>query len=123
MLGQRVGAGVALRRFTAADMPQVLKTRVGALAEHVFQAALSTFNGASEVAARCGHSVACFTAIGLPFSGACGRAPQLPRRRFIAVSVFFISIAIVSGPTPPGTGVSHPATSLTSRGLTSPISV
>jgi hypothetical protein len=28
-----------------------------------------------------------------------------PRRIFIAVSVFFISIAIVSGPTPPGTGV------------------
>ena len=27
------------------------------------------------------------------------------RRIFIAVSVFFISIAIVSGPTPPGTGV------------------
>jgi hypothetical protein len=28
-----------------------------------------------------------------------------PRRIFIAVRVFFISIAIVSGPTPPGTGV------------------
>ena len=36
-------------------------------------------------------------------------------------SVFFISIAIVSGPTPPGTGVSAPATSATS-GCTSPTS-
>jgi hypothetical protein len=31
--------------------------------------------------------------------------PQSPRRIFIAVSVFFINIATVSGPTPPGTGV------------------
>ena len=35
------------------------------------------------------------------------------------VSVFFRSIAIVSGPTPPGTGVSAPATSATA-GCTSP---
>ena len=34
-----------------------------------------------------------------------------PRRA--AATVFFSSIAIVSGPTPPGTGVSAPATSAT----------
>ena len=45
--------------------------------------------------------------------------PVLPVRSCAAVSVFFSSIAIVSGPTPPGTGVSAPATSATS-GCTSP---
>ena len=39
-----------------------------------------------------------------------------------ALTVFAISIAIVSGPTPPGTGVSAPATCATSRACTSPTS-
>src|SRR5579872_133397 len=47
---------------------------------------------------------------------------RFPRRIFAALSVLNISIAMVSGPTPPGTGVSAPATSATS-GCTSPISV
>ena len=42
-----------------------------------------------------------------------------PACRCAAVRVFFISIAMVSGPTPPGTGVSAPATSATA-GCTSP---
>ena len=43
----------------------------------------------------------------------------IPAALAAAVSVFLSSIAIVSGPTPPGTGVSAPATSATS-GCTSP---
>ena len=39
-----------------------------------------------------------------------------------AFTVFAISIAIVSGPTPPGTGVSAPATSATDGSCTSPTS-
>src|SRR5581483_161545 len=42
------------------------------------------------------------------------------RRCSAARTVLAISIAIVSGPTPPGTGVNAPATSLTSSGFTSP---
>src|SRR5262245_12138943 len=42
-----------------------------------------------------------------------------PARRYPAVTVFLSSIAIVNGPTPPGTGDSAPATSPTS-GCTSP---
>jgi hypothetical protein len=37
-----------------------------------------------------------------------------------ARSVFFISMAMVIGPTPPGTGVINPATSFASLKLTSP---
>src|ERR1051325_10097122 len=43
-----------------------------------------------------------------------------PRLRSAAVTVFFISMAIVIGPTPPGTGVIAPATSLTRAKSTSP---
>jgi hypothetical protein len=42
-------------------------------------------------------------------------------RSSAALTVFAISIAIVSGPTPPGTGVKAPAFSATS-GCTSPTS-
>src|SRR5579864_7656044 len=42
-----------------------------------------------------------------------------PRRRRAAFTVLLMSIAIVSGPTPPGTGVTAPAISATS-GWTSP---
>ena len=49
-------------------------------------------------------------------------ATAAPRRSFAARTVFAISIAMVSGPTPPGTGVMAPATSATS-GCTSPTSV
>ncbi len=45
--------------------------------------------------------------------------PPIPARSRAAASVFLSSIAIVSGPTPPGTGDSAPATSATS-GCTSP---
>lgn len=45
-----------------------------------------------------------------------------PRLRFAASTVFFISIAIVIGPTPPGTGVIHDATSRTRAKSTSPTS-
>src|SRR5207248_1504216 len=43
-----------------------------------------------------------------------------PRLRFAAATVFFISMAIVIGPTPPGTGVIHRATSATRAKSTSP---
>src|SRR5688572_385113 len=46
---------------------------------------------------------------------------DLQRRNSAALMVFAISIAMVSGPTPPGTGVRAPATSPTS-GCTSPTS-
>ena len=39
------------------------------------------------------------------------------------LQVFFISIATVNNPTPPGTGVNLPATSAASAGCTSPMSV
>ena len=39
---------------------------------------------------------------------------------FAAVKVFFISIAIVIGPTPPGTGVMYPAFFETASKSTSP---
>ena len=45
-----------------------------------------------------------------------------PRRAFAAVSVFCISIAIVSAPTPPGTGVYAPDTA-NAAGSTSPTTV
>ena len=45
---------------------------------------------------------------------------QMARRMRAALSVFFMSIAIVIGPTPPGTGVIMDATSLTPRSSTSP---
>src|SRR5207249_5544293 len=45
-----------------------------------------------------------------------------PPRTPAARTVFFMSIAIVSGPTPPGTGVSAPATSRTDGACTSPTS-
>src|SRR5208282_4607371 len=45
-----------------------------------------------------------------------------PRRSFAALTVLLISMAMVSGPTPPGTGVMAPATSAT-LGCTSPIRV
>src|SRR5215471_21592545 len=47
---------------------------------------------------------------------------QNPRLRRHAFTVFTISMAMVNGPTPPGTGVIAPATSATC-GSTSPISV
>ena len=53
------------------------------------------------------------------------RASGVPGGRlcaWAATSVFFISIVMVSGPTPPGTGVSAPATSST-LGCTSPTSI
>src|SRR5262249_6472928 len=49
-----------------------------------------------------------------------GDPQHQPSRRRAAVTVFFSSIAIVNGPTPPGTGVRAPATSST-LGCTSPI--
>src|SRR5215831_3427356 len=39
-----------------------------------------------------------------------------PRRNFAACRVFFINIATVRRPTPPGTGVSFPATRFASAG-------
>src|SRR5437764_696316 len=45
---------------------------------------------------------------------------QSRRRMRAALSVFFIRIAIVIGPTPPGTGVIIDATSFTERSSTSP---
>src|SRR6185369_6400515 len=45
---------------------------------------------------------------------------QIPRRMRAALTVFFISVAIVIGPTPPGTGVNIDATSFTDRSSTSP---
>ena len=59
-------------------------------------------------------------AVGLPRRDAAGQrdSQHRPSRavtswRCAAATVFFSSIAIVSGPTPPGTGVSAPATSAT----------
>src|SRR2546425_4759026 len=45
---------------------------------------------------------------------------QMARRKRAAFSVFLMSVAIVIGPTPPGTGVIIEATSLTPRSSTSP---
>src|SRR6185437_1540390 len=45
------------------------------------------------------------------------------RRRCAAARVFFINIAMVSGPTPPGTGVKALASAHAARGSTSPTSV
>ena len=54
-------------------------------------------------------------AVGLPRRDPSGQGrkdhgQRAPRRALAAVTVFFSSIAIVSGPTPPGTGVKAPAT-------------
>ena len=57
----------------------------------------------------------------LPLRGVPSRARVSPDGRRAAVTVFLSSMAIVSGPTPPGTGDSAPATSATS-GWTSPTS-
>jgi hypothetical protein len=43
------------------------------------------------------------------------------RRLRAACTVFFISIAMVNGPTPPGTGVIAEATAATLEKLTSPV--
>src|SRR6185437_13148101 len=57
---------------------------------------------------------------------AAGEAPgesdfqHLPHRRSAASTVFAMSMAMVSGPTPPGTGVYAEARSTTSSGCTSP---
>ena len=51
----------------------------------------------------------------------CGLHVAQRARSSAAFTVFAISIAIVSGPTPPGTGVSAPAVAATS-GCTSPTS-
>src|SRR5215203_1246043 len=60
------------------------------------------------------------TLAGRDSAGECGpQKCQAGVRSCAARSVFFSSIAIVSGPTPPGTGVSAPATS-TTDGCTSP---
>src|SRR5262245_2764822 len=56
--------------------------------------------------------------IALPRCDAAGQA-DFEHRASAAVTVFFSNIAIVSGPTPPGTGDNAPATSATS-GCTSP---
>src|SRR6059036_2303131 len=45
---------------------------------------------------------------------------QTARRMRAALSVFFMRVAMVIGPTPPGTGVIMDATSLTPRSSTSP---
>src|SRR6516162_7618846 len=45
---------------------------------------------------------------------------HIARRMRAALRVFFIKVAIVIGPTPPGTGVSSDATSFTARSSTSP---
>jgi hypothetical protein len=45
---------------------------------------------------------------------------QSPRRIRAALIVFFMSVAIVMGPTPPGTGEIMDATSFTARSSTSP---
>ncbi len=61
--------------------------------------------------------------VGLAAGDAAGQAdPQqaLRRRRAAARTVFESSIAMVSGPTPPGTGVSAPATGTTDGACTSP---
>src|SRR5271156_885139 len=50
------------------------------------------------------------------------RGTRSPRRILAALTVLYISIAIVRGPTPPGPGVKAPATSATS-GCTSPTRV
>ena len=47
---------------------------------------------------------------------------QRPRRPHAAATVLLRSMAMVSGPTPPGTGVSAPATSRTEGACTSPTS-
>ena len=60
-------------------------------------------------------ALACGDSTGEPDPG-----HQRPRRIRAAFTVFFISIAIVIGPTPPGTGVSIDATSFTERWSTSP---
>ena len=61
-----------------------------------------------------------------PNEGRTGHWPlatdHCPLRIFAAFTVFDISMAMVRGPTPPGTGVNAPATSATS-GCTSPTSV
>lgn len=83
--------------------PQVMHTRVGALTPHSAHVVLVISRAALFVSLRCGHSLALIVAI--------LRSPRTQtevyatRRIFIAVSVFFINIAIVNGPTPPGTGV------------------
>src|SRR5207244_13446892 len=58
----------------------------------------------------------------LPAGQAAGEANSQDhaRLRRAAATVFFISMAIVIGPTPPGTGVIHPATSRTRAKSTSP---
>jgi len=56
----------------------------------------------------------------LPAGDSAGEADPQDARRPAAFTVFFMSIAIVSGPTPPGTGVSAPATSRTDGACTSP---
>ena len=58
-------------------------------------------------------------------TGDAARQPNLqhtPGRRSAEATVLTISIAMVSGPTPPGTGVYAPARSTTSIGSTSPTS-
>jgi hypothetical protein len=48
---------------------------------------------------------------------------SMPRRIFSANNVLLSTIVIVNGPTPPGTGVIAPATSLTSSNSTSPFNL
>ena len=47
----------------------------------------------------------------------------MPRRIFSPNNVLLSTIVIVNGPTPPGTGVIAPATSLTSSNSTSPFNL
>lgn len=77
--------------------PQVMHTRVGALTAHSTQLVFVISSAELFVSFTCGHSLSLILVITFQSLD--------PRRILIAVNVFFISIAIVSGPTPPGTGV------------------
>src|SRR5262249_28328881 len=62
--------------------------------------------------------------VGFPGREAAGEADfqHVPRRRRAALTVLTMSMAMVRGPTPPGTGVYAPAHSAMSAGCTSPTS-
>src|SRR6185312_8762455 len=79
--------------------------------------------GVHQVSAARGEHLCyyCFSA-GESSCNADTQAHAKPRRILAAFTVFDINMAMVSGPTPPGTGVMAPATSAT-RGCTSPTSV
>src|SRR5581483_386947 len=90
-------------RFDAVRERVGIQTRNPALTKPLEHVALAGRNAAAKCNARHGRD-------GLPAH---------PALQLAAASVFFNSMTIVSGPTPPGTGDSAPATSATS-GCTSP---